>query len=272
MPRNVSGVFSKPAGTTPVLADTLDPALYNLLMDDFTADANLPRPIVAGGTGASTAAGALTALGITAPAAQLNAAGDASGPASSVDNDVAFFNGTTGKLLKRGQKVSNGQLADMPTARIKGRVTAATGPVEDLTVAQVQAMLGIPANLTKVQAENPASTVFGAVSGQRMGEMVAALLGREKTFQTVTRTAGTNYQNTNLYPLDVLTRVFATSAGTVDFHLGPTTGSMTILTTVGLNGTGLRGSASFTVPVGWYYKWTVNSGGGTIELWSERSA
>lgn len=38
--------------------------------------------------------------------------------------------------------VTNDKLADMPTARIKGRATAATGDPEDLTAAQVRALLG----------------------------------------------------------------------------------------------------------------------------------
>jgi len=39
--------------------------------------------------------------------------------------------------------VTNAKLANMATARIKGRVTAGTGAPEDLTVTQVQTMLGI---------------------------------------------------------------------------------------------------------------------------------
>ena len=47
--------------------------------------------------------------------------------------------------------VSNTKLADMAEATIKGRVTAATGDPEDLTVAQVQTMLGLVVG-TDVQA------------------------------------------------------------------------------------------------------------------------
>jgi len=64
MPRNGSSVYSKPAGTTAVTGTTIDSADYNATVDDLVADANLPRPVVVGGTGASTAAGARTALGL----------------------------------------------------------------------------------------------------------------------------------------------------------------------------------------------------------------
>jgi hypothetical protein len=54
MPRNGSGVYSKPNGTTPVSGDTLEPAPYNELMDDFASEvtASLPRAGTAAMTGA----------------------------------------------------------------------------------------------------------------------------------------------------------------------------------------------------------------------------
>lgn len=71
MPRDASNVFSKVAGSTAVSGTTIDSAKYNAVIDDFATDANLPRPIVAGGTGASTAAAARTALGVQAADAGL---------------------------------------------------------------------------------------------------------------------------------------------------------------------------------------------------------
>lgn len=55
MPRNVNGVYSAPAGTRGVPNTTIESAKYNAYLDDAEADANLDRPVVAGGTGASTA-------------------------------------------------------------------------------------------------------------------------------------------------------------------------------------------------------------------------
>lgn len=66
MPRNLStGLYTLPAGS--IVADGVDDILasqHNTPLLDLRADANLPRPIVAGGTGASTAAGARAALGV----------------------------------------------------------------------------------------------------------------------------------------------------------------------------------------------------------------
>lgn len=62
MPRNGSGVYSKPAGTTAISGTTIESADYNTTIDDLVNDANLARPVVAGGTGAATAAGARTNL------------------------------------------------------------------------------------------------------------------------------------------------------------------------------------------------------------------
>lgn len=64
MSRNGAGVYSKPAGTTAVAGTTIESSKYNQTIDDLVNDANLARPVVAGGTGATTAAGARTALGL----------------------------------------------------------------------------------------------------------------------------------------------------------------------------------------------------------------
>lgn len=54
MPRNGSGVYSKPANTTAQANTTIRSAMFNSVMDDLAADANAPRPVSAGGTGVST--------------------------------------------------------------------------------------------------------------------------------------------------------------------------------------------------------------------------
>ena len=64
MSRNGSNIYSKPAGTTAIPGTVVESAKYNELMDDLAADLNIPRPIVAGGTGASTIEAARAALGV----------------------------------------------------------------------------------------------------------------------------------------------------------------------------------------------------------------
>ena len=62
MPRDGGGVYSAPAGTTATPNTPIESAKYNAFVDDLVQDANTDRPIVAGGTGASTAQGALDNL------------------------------------------------------------------------------------------------------------------------------------------------------------------------------------------------------------------
>ncbi|MBZ7920563.1 hypothetical protein LAC81_02020 [Ensifer adhaerens] len=63
MPRT-GGVYSPPAGTKGTPNTTIQSVPYNTWVDDLTADANAARPITAGGTGATSASGARTALGL----------------------------------------------------------------------------------------------------------------------------------------------------------------------------------------------------------------
>jgi len=71
--------------------------------------------------------------------------GDVVGPAGGVAvNDLAVFADTTGKLLKKAPNnvVGNTLLSQLTAPAIKGRFTAGTGDVEDLTPAQVRQLLG----------------------------------------------------------------------------------------------------------------------------------
>lgn len=64
MPRNGSGVYSKPSGTTAVSGEIISSTSYNTMVDDLVSDANIARPVSAGGTGSTTAAAARSALGL----------------------------------------------------------------------------------------------------------------------------------------------------------------------------------------------------------------
>jgi hypothetical protein len=65
MPRNGSGVYSLPAGSTFTPNTIIQSSVVNGINNDIATDLNTPRPIVAGGTGASTVAGAQAALGLS---------------------------------------------------------------------------------------------------------------------------------------------------------------------------------------------------------------
>ena len=64
MARDGSGNYTLPANTQAVSGDPISSTKYNTLVQDLEADANTDRPIVAGGTGASTASAARTNLGL----------------------------------------------------------------------------------------------------------------------------------------------------------------------------------------------------------------
>jgi hypothetical protein len=64
MPRDGSGNFTLPANTQAVSGDPISSTKFNTLVQDLEADCNTDRPIVAGGTGASTALAARANLGL----------------------------------------------------------------------------------------------------------------------------------------------------------------------------------------------------------------
>ena len=64
MPRDGSGNFTLPANTQAVSGDPISSTKYNTLVQDLEADANVDRPVAAGGTGASTALAARANLGL----------------------------------------------------------------------------------------------------------------------------------------------------------------------------------------------------------------
>ena len=64
MSRNGSGVYSLPPGSTVVDGDASSASDINVPMADVEADLNVARPIVAGGTGATSASAARTGLGL----------------------------------------------------------------------------------------------------------------------------------------------------------------------------------------------------------------
>src|SRR6478609_10202638 len=63
MPRDGSNIYHTLAGTAGVPNAPIESAKYNANLADVEQDLNLPRPIVAGGTGATNAHDAMLALG-----------------------------------------------------------------------------------------------------------------------------------------------------------------------------------------------------------------
>ena len=64
MPRDGSGNYSLASNTLAVSGDAISSTKFNSLVQDLESDANVDRPVAAGGTGASTASAARTNLGL----------------------------------------------------------------------------------------------------------------------------------------------------------------------------------------------------------------
>jgi hypothetical protein len=63
MSRDGSGIYSIPPGTEGIPDTTIESTKYNGFVHDVETDLNAPRPIIAGGTGATSAAEACTNIG-----------------------------------------------------------------------------------------------------------------------------------------------------------------------------------------------------------------
>jgi len=71
MPRNGSGVYTRPPGTDGIPDTTIESGRYNTFVGDVETDLNAARPIVAGGTGANSAAAARANIKAEVAAAQV---------------------------------------------------------------------------------------------------------------------------------------------------------------------------------------------------------
>jgi microcystin-dependent protein len=117
MSRNPGGVYSLPPGSAAVDNTLIDPVVYNALLADLESDLNLARPIVAGGTGATSADSALTALGGTVTGKSVFTAADVAAALVALGltnaqvpaGQIGHFAGATapaGWLAASGQAVS----------------------------------------------------------------------------------------------------------------------------------------------------------------------
>jgi hypothetical protein len=233
MPRSGASVYSKPAGTTPVDGDILNAAPFNLLMDDIAADLNLPRPIAVGGTGASTAGAALTALGLSA-------------------NAKSFVTAADYAAMRTALGV--GAVADFATAA-QGALADLAAPLESPT------FTGTPLAPTATAGTN---TTQIATTAFAKALVDAQAIGAGQTWQTPTRTHSTSYQNTTGRSIQLF--IGGSSGATGRFIEASSTGAFAgEQVSVGVVG-GSNPSGNPIIPAGHYYR--VN-GSTTISTWSE---
>lgn len=98
-PRDGSGVMSWPPGTTAVSGHVISSSTYNAFLADLLSDLNGARPIVSGGTGATSASAARTALGIGTLGTQASSAVSITGGSITGITDLALADGGTAASL-----------------------------------------------------------------------------------------------------------------------------------------------------------------------------
>lgn len=166
MPRDGAGVYSTPPGTHGTPNTTILSANYNSNVDDVAADLNTPRPVVAGGTGATTAAGALTALGAVAKA------GDTMTGALTPSQPGGIVGTTTNDNVNAGsvgEQIIADQMVNVPLSNhVAANVTTISLTAGDWDVdGAVQATFstggqGVVSSVSTVSATLPATTYAGS--------------------------------------------------------------------------------------------------------------
>jgi len=119
-----------------------------------------------------------------------------------------------------------------------------------------------PPELTQLQAENPASTVFGTVSGQRLAQAIdtrspAFGLGQTSQNLVASRSWATTYQNTTGSAIWVCAG--ASASADKYGYVKPTAASIVNAANLVALITGFA-QLSFYVPNGWYYHLTRSTG------------
>lgn len=135
MARDGFGVYSAPAGTTATAGTPIESAKYNAFVNDLVSDANTARPIVAGGTGATTASAALSNLGGLAATTSLTAVGGLT-PAA---DRLPYFTGTTTAGLATLTSFARTLLDDADAATVRTTIGATTAGAAIFTAADAAA-------------------------------------------------------------------------------------------------------------------------------------
>jgi hypothetical protein len=148
-----------------------------------------------------------------------------------------------------------------------------TGTADQITISNPAGIAGNPtfAAVVPSEAEAQAGTdTTKLMTSLRTRQAIDARTGAGRVWQTVTRVADTNYQNTNTYALDVLVKFLTGgAAGSAFVDMGATTGAYVERYALSLSST-FAATATLTVPPGWFYRIRL-TGGVAIDLASERS-
>ena len=130
MPLDGGGTASKPAGTTAVAGATIESSKFNSVIDDLYAILNAARPVVYGGTGATSASAARTALGLAIGT-------DVQARSATLDAFVALTPSNDDVLQRKAGAWANRTLAqlrdDLAGMELIGTLTTTSGSTQSLT-------------------------------------------------------------------------------------------------------------------------------------------
>jgi len=239
MPRNPGGVYSLPAGSIVTNGTTIDASQHNTPLNDIAADLNAVRPISSGGTGASSASDARTALGAT-----------------TVGNAV---------FTAADEWVARWALGASPVGH---DVFRAADAAEARTALGAAAVANLPPALTQGQVQNAGDTTQGTVSGQRLAQAFDARqqqlgVGQLWWNMTASRASGTLYQNTSGRPIAVSIRSGSTNVNTF-LDVGQTPETMNTVSEYGSSPNHRISTCTAIVPNGNFYRHN-----GPFSVWME---
>lgn len=258
MPRDGSNIYGAPAGTTATPSTTIESAKYNALVADLVADLNLARPIVAGGTGASTASSARTALGVA------------------IGSDVQAYDAALTSIAALGTAADRGIFATAPNTFAEFILTSTSRALlTQSTIPEWRTTLGLGsaavADLLD-QDDMSGDDASAAPSQQSVKAYVDASVNAASISggaNTPSRSAGVAYQNTEGKPILVAVSTTNTSVRYARFSISPDNSTWYVANDPGLIGNGEAQACNAVVPTGWYYRLVASTGTETITTWLE---
>lgn len=253
MPRNGSGVYSVPAGTTATPNTPIESAKYNAFVADLTNDLNLARPIVAGGTGATTKSGAQQALDLEPGV------------------DIQAYNATLAALAALTLAADKLIYATGANTLAAADLTSfARTLLAGVDAAAMRTTLGLGDMSTKDDVAISDIDTTGTPSGNTIlyGDGVWRQVGR-LSYSNVTGSRAINTTYTNSTGRIMSVRIIGvTTLANTDIRIDTSYGAADMLAM----GNGLNGiafSLQADVPPGDTYRLQTYSGGATINVWLE---
>ena len=246
-------MYSLPAGSTIANGDLSDASDLNSPLADIAADLNIVRPIVAGGTGASSAPAALVALGLTATAAEINVLDGVTSTTAElnildgVTSTAAELNLVDGSVA--GTIVNSKAVVYGAAGQVNATTLQIAGVSVTSTAAELNFVDGVTSNVqTQLNARALTSTAVTAGNGLTGGGTLAAAMtltvGAGTGIAVAATTVGLTGQALALHNLATNGLIARTGAGTVAGRalVGGTGITMT-------NGDGVAGNPSAAITI-----------------------